>query len=123
MPPQGYDLRIVVAAGRVVGAVERHVSGSEWRTNVALGASRVRTAPADTACALALDAARAVGGDLVGVDLLPSADGGYTVIEVNGAVDFTEDYSLDGGSVFEDAAAALSAELAPRLGATASVER
>ena len=44
-------------------------------------------------------AATAVGGDLVGVDLLPSADG-WRVIEINGAVEFTDEYSLDGADVF-----------------------
>jgi glutathione synthase/RimK-type ligase-like ATP-grasp enzyme len=44
-------------------------------------------------------AAAAVGGDLVGVDLLPD-ERGWRVIEINGAVDFTDDYALDGRDVF-----------------------
>ena len=44
--------------------------------------------------------AAAVEGDLVGVDLLPGADGGLVVIEVNGAVEFTHAYSLQGVDVF-----------------------
>jgi glutathione synthase/RimK-type ligase-like ATP-grasp enzyme len=47
-------------------------------------------------------AAAAVNGDLVGVDLLP-ADGGWRVVEINGAVDFTDEYALDGRDVFERA--------------------
>jgi hypothetical protein len=54
--------------------------------------------PAD-ACELALAAADAVGGDLVGVDLLPAGVGTWTVIEVNGAVDFTGAYAL-GDEIF-----------------------
>lgn len=106
VPPAGHDLRIVVACGCVTGAVMRRSAPGEWRTNVALGALRVRTRPPREACRLALAAASAVGGDLVGVDLLPAPGGGWAVIEVNGAVDFSSAYSLDDG-VFAATRAAL----------------
>ena len=48
-------------------------------------------------------AAKAIGADLVGVDLIP-VDGGYTVIELNGAVDFHRDYSFPGEDVYERSA-------------------
>jgi glutathione synthase/RimK-type ligase-like ATP-grasp enzyme len=84
----------------------RRAAPGEWRTNVALGGKRVRVRPPEEARALALAAAAAVGGDLVGVDLLPLADGGWTVIEVNGAVEFTSAYSLD-DEIFSATRAAL----------------
>ena len=94
VPPRGYDLRIVVAADRVVGAVIRVSPDGEWRTNVALGARRLPTTPPLEATELAIAAARAVQADLVGVDLLPDGRGGWAVLELNGAVEFTEEYSL-----------------------------
>jgi [lysine-biosynthesis-protein LysW]--L-2-aminoadipate ligase len=95
VPPRGYDLRIVVAGGRVVGAVKRVAAAGEWRTNIALGGHREPVLPPADACDLALAAADAIGGDLVGVDLLPAGVGTWTVIEVNGAVDFNGLYSFD----------------------------
>jgi [lysine-biosynthesis-protein LysW]---L-2-aminoadipate ligase len=112
--PQGVDLRLVVACGRVVGAIERHAKPGEWRTNVALGGRRRPASPDSRAHELALAAAKAVGGDLVGIDLLPTPDGDYAVLEVNGAVDFTDEYSLDGGDVFEDVAGVLAAAVCPK---------
>jgi RimK family alpha-L-glutamate ligase len=102
IPPRGFDLRLVVSAGAVVGAVERLAAPGEWRTNIALGGTRRRVSPPLDARGVAVAAAAAVNGDLVGVDLLPAGDG-WRVIEINGAVDFTDEYSLDGHDVFERA--------------------
>jgi [lysine-biosynthesis-protein LysW]---L-2-aminoadipate ligase len=109
VPPQGHDLRVLIACGSVVGSVARHAPPGEWRTNVALGARRLPAVPGERAIDLALGAARAVGGDLVGIDLLPLPDGDYVALEVNAAVDFTSEYSLHGGSVFGDVAEVLAA--------------
>ena len=107
VPPRGHDLRLIVAVGRTVGAVKRRAAPGEWRTNLSYGARLVPAAPPREACALAAAAARAVGGDLVGVDLLPLGDGGYVVLEINGAVDFGVEYSLPSGDIYRDAAEAL----------------
>ena len=96
IPPLGHDLRIIVSAGQVVGAVRRQAAEGEWRTNVALGAERQHANPPSAAIELARAAAAAVGADLVGVDLLPIEGDGWAVIELNGAVEFNDEYSIDG---------------------------
>jgi glutathione synthase/RimK-type ligase-like ATP-grasp enzyme len=85
---------------------------------VALGARREPVRPSDEACTLAVEAAEAMGGDLVGVDLLPADLGTWVVLEVNGAVDFTVLYGF-GGDIFADARTALlaTAEPEPQLAA------
>ena len=95
VPPAGADLRILVAAGVAVGAISRRAAPGEWRTNIALGGTRVPVEPPAAALELAIRAAEAAGADLIGVDLLPDGRGGHTVLELNGAVDFTREYRLD----------------------------
>ena len=108
VPPLGYDLRMIVAGERVVGAERRHAAPGEWRTNEALGGRAVRAQPSEQEALLAVEAARAIGADLLGVDLLPLPDGGSVVIEVNSAVDFDAEDSLPGRNVYADAALALA---------------
>ncbi|HET8953678.1 MAG TPA: hypothetical protein VFN44_24360 [Solirubrobacteraceae bacterium] len=107
VPSAGHDLRVVVAGGVVVGAIGRLAAPGEWRTNVALGGTRVAVEPPPEALGLAARAAAAAGLDLVGVDLLPDGAGGWTVLELNGAVDFTREYLID-RDPFVAAAAALT---------------
>jgi glutathione synthase/RimK-type ligase-like ATP-grasp enzyme len=102
VPPLGWDLRIVVAGERVVGAARRVAAPGEWRTNVALGARSEPVTPPALAKTLALEAAAAIRGDLVGIDLLPLGEG-FVVSEVNGAVDFKLRYALGPGNIFRNA--------------------
>jgi [lysine-biosynthesis-protein LysW]--L-2-aminoadipate ligase len=103
--PRGWDLRVVVSGGRVVGSARRVAAPGEWRTNVALGGTVEPTEAPPLARTLALEAVRAVGADLAGVDLLPTRNG-FLVLEVNGAVDFRPLYA-PGRDVFADAVDAL----------------
>lgn len=101
--PHAADLRVVVAAGRVIGAIERRPARGDWRTNFSLGGSRRPVVPAMEAADLARAAADAVGADLVGIDLIAAPDG-YIVMEINGAVDFDRLYSLPGRDAYHEAA-------------------
>ena len=86
--------------------MRRIAAPGEWRTNVAVGARREPIVPPPDACEIALRAARAVEGALVGIALLPADVGTWVVLEVNGAVDFNSTYTL-GDDVFLDAVSAL----------------
>jgi [lysine-biosynthesis-protein LysW]---L-2-aminoadipate ligase len=122
VPPQGYDLRVVVAGGRVVGAAFRIAAPGEWRTNVALGGVRREVSePPPDAAALALEAAAAIGASLAGVDLLPDSRGGWVVAELNGAVEFTHGYA-PWHDVFVETASALAREGCARAGYAALLE-
>jgi glutathione synthase/RimK-type ligase-like ATP-grasp enzyme len=113
VPPQGWDLRIGVAAGRVVGAARRLAAPGEWRTNVALGGHSEPAAAPLLARTLALAAAQAIRADLVGVDLLPTGNG-YVIAELNGAVDVQPWYRYD-GDVYGDAVFELLRSVRDRL--------
>jgi glutamate carboxypeptidase len=102
----GSDLRLVVADGAVIGAAQRVAAPGEWRTNISLGGTLVPLVAPEDAATLGVAAARALGADLVGVDLLPTSDG-YVVLELNGAADFDMRYSSPGRDIFDDAISSL----------------
>jgi RimK family alpha-L-glutamate ligase len=70
VPPLGWDARLVVVVGGIVGSARRIAAEGEWRTNVSLGGHSVGFAAPPPARTLAILAADAVHADLVGVDLL-----------------------------------------------------
>jgi RimK family alpha-L-glutamate ligase len=76
------DLRVLVVAGEVAGAMER--ATDSWRANIAHGARPRAVALGDTEHTLALAAAAALEADVAGVDLLVGPDGEAVVLEVNG---------------------------------------
>jgi RimK family alpha-L-glutamate ligase len=98
----GADLRVLVADGIAIGAISRVAAPGEWRTNIALGGHRRPVVAPYDAEVIAAAAAEATGGHLVGVDLLPSP-AGWVALEINGCVDFNDEYSRPDRDVFEDA--------------------
>ncbi|HSI98391.1 MAG TPA: DUF1918 domain-containing protein [Gaiellaceae bacterium] len=93
--PVDRDVRVVVAGDQVVAGAQRIAAEGEWRTNVTLGGRVVKAELPPGTAELGVWAAHAVGVDFAGVDLLPAA-GGWTVLELNGAVDFDTRYMLPG---------------------------
>ncbi len=78
----GWDLRVFVLGDRVLASMKRHGHG-DWRTNVAQGGTTEPCKLAPAQQKLALDAARATGAVIAGVDLLCDEAGRWVVIEVN----------------------------------------
>ena len=80
----GCDVRAFVVGDRVVATIARRARDGGWRTNVSLGGEVRAVDLSPSQCRMAVDAARAVGADYAGVDLLPALDGTTYVLEVNG---------------------------------------
>jgi tetrahydromethanopterin:alpha-L-glutamate ligase len=80
----GHDLRVFVLRGSVLGVMRRHARPGEWRTNVSLGGKAEPCRLDPEAERLALAAARAIGAEMAGVDLIADLDlGRLVVLEVN----------------------------------------
>ena len=83
LPPAGRrNLRVLVVAGEVAGAMERITDS--WRANIARGARPRAVTLSEDERGLALGAAAALEVDVAGVDLLVALDGTGVVLEVNG---------------------------------------
>ena len=80
----GRDVRLFVIGDRVMAAIERAAPDGEWRTNVARGGIARPIEVPSAWRELAVNAARSVGADYAGVDLLVSSTGSLFVLEVNG---------------------------------------
>jgi [lysine-biosynthesis-protein LysW]--L-2-aminoadipate ligase len=85
-PPR--DIRCIVVGDQAVTAIYRYSAQAEWRTNVARG-GKVELAPITKEVEdLALRAAKAVGGGILGVDMMEDKNRGLVVHEVNNTVEF-----------------------------------
>ena len=81
----GRDIRVVATDGEPVAAMAR--SSDHWLTNAARGAETEPIEVTDEMAGLVERASDAVGGGLLGVDLMETGDS-YTVHEVNHTVEF-----------------------------------
>jgi RimK family alpha-L-glutamate ligase len=81
VPHDGVDVRALVVGDRVIAAIER--VGDGWRANLSRGATPRAIELEEGHAELCVRAARALGVDYAGVDLLRGADGRDYIIEVN----------------------------------------
>lgn len=79
---EGYDVRVLVLNGKVVGAIRR-CSPNDFRTNVSRSAVALQHTPTDQEAEYALRAADATGAYVAGIDLLYDRCGNCYLIEVN----------------------------------------
>ena len=92
---QGRDVRAFVVGDRVEGAIQRIAQPGEFRTNVHLGGTATETTISDGAAQVAVRAAKLLGLDYAGVDLLETHSGPM-VLEVNGTPLFKGIYDATG---------------------------
>lgn len=83
----GRDIRVIVIGDTVTAASYRLCAEGEWRTNAARDARSLPCPLTPELTALARAAAKAVGGGVLGVDLIEGPSGPQ-VLEVNHTVEF-----------------------------------
>jgi [lysine-biosynthesis-protein LysW]--L-2-aminoadipate ligase len=93
-PPR--DIRVIVVGESVAAAIYRYSSNEEWKTNMALG-GRAETCPITKELEdICIRASKAVGGKVVGVDLMESNEEGLLVHEVNNTTEFKNTVKVTG---------------------------
>lgn len=97
---RGRDVRLQVVGDRVVASMYRY-SDTDFRANVTAGGKMRNYTPSKEESSLALRAARAVGADFAGVDLLFGAEGPL-VCEVNSNAHFKNIQTCTGVPVAEE---------------------
>jgi [lysine-biosynthesis-protein LysW]--L-2-aminoadipate ligase len=93
-PPR--DIRAIVVGNSVVAAIYRYSGEGEWKTNMALGGHAEAcpvTKELEDTC---LKATQALGGQIVGVDLMESKNNGLIVHEVNNTTEFKNTVRVTG---------------------------
>ncbi|MFL2870769.1 MAG: RimK family alpha-L-glutamate ligase [Pirellulaceae bacterium] len=81
IPHEGFDLRILVIGDQTF-CIKRE-NKNDWRTNISRGATAARVSPPKSTIELAVRAAKTLGVDVAGVDILTAPSEQPVVIEVN----------------------------------------
>lgn len=84
----GRDLRVIVVGGRCVACMQRLSVDGSFKTNYSRGGTVERFPMTDEIEWLSTEAARVLGLDIAGVDLLFDKDGHFRICEVNSAPQF-----------------------------------
>jgi [lysine-biosynthesis-protein LysW]--L-2-aminoadipate ligase len=96
-PPR--DIRAIVVDDHVVAAIYRYSGEGEWKTNMALG-GRAEVCPVTKELEdIFMKATKAVGGQIVGVDLMESEKDGLMVHEINNTTEFKNTVRVTGVDV------------------------
>ncbi|EMR05194.1 Alpha-aminoadipate--lysW ligase lysX [Bhargavaea cecembensis DSE10] len=95
---RGRDIRVNTVGNRIVAAMYRH-SETDFRANITNGGVAEPVELSDEQREVALDAARAVGAEFAGVDLLFGPGGRPLVCEVNAAAHIRNIYNVTGINV------------------------
>ena len=84
VPNNGWDIRVVVVGGRVLGAIKKTAAPGEWRTHILYG-GRAEVYSVDRELEqLSLSASQALGLCFAGIDVIvDKQDGKYKILEVN----------------------------------------
>lgn len=96
-PPR--DIRAIVVGDSVVAAIYRYSEKDEWKTNMALG-GRAENCPITNELEdICIKSSQAVGGKIVGVDLMESSKDGLLVHEVNNTTEFKNTVRITGVNI------------------------
>jgi [lysine-biosynthesis-protein LysW]---L-2-aminoadipate ligase len=90
----GEDIRVFVVGGEPIAAITRR--STHWKTNTALGAIAEGIEITDELSDLSTRAARAVGADVVAVDLFECPRRGLLVNELNHSMEFRNSIAATG---------------------------
>ncbi|MDE1830514.1 MAG: lysine biosynthesis protein LysX [Thaumarchaeota archaeon] len=85
-PPR--DIRAIAVGDQVIAAMYRTSSGGGFKTNIALGGEPVPCEITKELEDICIKASRAVGGGILGIDVMEDEKRGFVVHEVNNTVEF-----------------------------------
>lgn len=84
VPNNGWDIRVIVVGGRVLGAIKKNAAPGEWRTHILYGGVAEAFSVDHELEQLSLDATQALGLYFAGIDVIVDRrDGKYKILEVN----------------------------------------
>ncbi len=84
-PPR--DIRVIVVGDQVIAGMYRNSTGG-FKTNIALGAEPVLCEITKELEDICLRASNAVGGGILGIDIMEDEKSGFVVHEINNTVEF-----------------------------------
>lgn len=85
--PINFDYRVLVVGKKVLGIMKRSAQKGEWRTNFSLGGKVERCERNKKIEKIALETARKMGFDYLGIDILET-NGDFRIIETNSLPQF-----------------------------------